>query len=111
MTASSAKCARTDAAYAAVLVTAIQRAHPRLTERALAKLIGISWRHLRTLREARKELSLPLQLQLESHLDPALVDTLRARYPNKPPPFWVARMEGKHHARHQQGHHRRHPRR
>lgn len=92
MTASTAKCARTDPCYAAALIAALRLRYPRLHQHALAAKLGISWRHLRKLERMGKAMDLPLQLQLESHLDPAVVDELRERFPNPPPPFWVARF-------------------
>lgn len=95
MTASTAKCARIDPCYAAALIAAIRHRYPRLRQHALAAKLGISWRHLRKLELMHKALDLPLQLQLESHLDPTVVKALRDRFPNPPPPFWVARLNRK----------------
>lgn len=83
---------RSDPAYGAALVQALQRAHPRLTRYGLARLLGLSPRHLRKLEYMQKELRLPLQLWLESKLDPAIVRDLRRRYPPPPPPYWLARL-------------------
>lgn len=87
---------RTDPEYAAALVLALQQAHPRLTRIGLARMLKLSPRHLRKLEYMQKELRLPLQLWLESKLDPAVVKELRQRYQPKPPPYWVAQLEGQH---------------
>lgn len=82
--------ARSEAEYGAALVHCLQRAHPRLTRVGLARLAGLSPRHLRKLEHMRKELPLTLQLLLESKLDPAVVLDLRRRYQPRPPPYWLA---------------------
>lgn len=93
----SSPVARSDASYAGALVAALLHAHPRLTRAGLAALLGIHRRHLRKLEHMQKELTLPMQLWMESKLDPAVVRGLRARLPPSPPPFWLARTEGNRH--------------
>lgn len=60
-------------------------------------MLGLSRKHLRKIEYMRKELGLPLQLLMESKLDPNVVRDLRAMFKPQPPPYWVALIEDKHH--------------
>ena len=95
MKASSSN-ARSEPEYGAALVLALRHAHPKLSKRKLAKLMGVSRKHLDTLESMQKgELSFPLQLWLESKLDPVVVQDLRKRYQPRPAPYWLAHLGAK----------------
>lgn len=96
MRATSPSC-RSDPSYGAALIAALLRAHPRMSRAALAAWLGLSRKHLRKIEYMRKELNLPLQLLIESKLDPSVVQDLRVMFKPQPPPYWVALIEGKHH--------------
>lgn len=90
--ASSSILRISDAGYASALVAALQFAYPRKTRLGLARMLGISINTLRKLSAMQMELNLPLQLLIESKLDPTVVQDLHARFTPRPLPYWLAKL-------------------